>query len=158
MHAPILVPVDLSSSTHELLTFAGDMATRRRRSLVLLHVVTGADARAEASGETAAHHPTLPMTDKAREQLQRLVAEVADQHPELDVLRDARTVLISGVPAHRILEVAEREGAGMIIMGSHGRRGVSRVVNGSVAEAVARKSPVPVTIVKDGNGGDGPSA
>ena len=50
--------------------------------------------------------------------------------------------------------------AGMIVMGSHGRAGLRRLMMGSVAEAVTRQSPVPVTIVKESNGaaGDIPAA
>ena len=56
--------------------------------------------------------------------------------------------MLIGSPASEILTVAEMEAAELIIMGSHGRRGLSRLVLGSVAEAVARSAKCPVLIVK----------
>lgn len=53
-----------------------------------------------------------------------------------------------GRPARAILEYADEHGIEHIIMGSHGREGVSRLVLGSVAERVMRHAPIPVTIVR----------
>ncbi|WP_207586649.1 universal stress protein [Halomontanus rarus] len=58
------------------------------------------------------------------------------------------TVVVNGTAAEAILEYAEREDVDQLIMGSEGRSGVSRMLLGSVAEQVARRSPVPVTIVR----------
>ena len=64
--------------------------------------------------------------------------------------RDATvsTETVRGTPARRIVEFAEEEGVDQIVIGSHGRSGVSRVLLGSVAEQVVRRSPVPVTVVR----------
>lgn len=51
-------------------------------------------------------------------------------------------------PAERIVEAAQRSGADLIVMGSHGRTGVARVLLGSVASKVLVLSPVPVLVVK----------
>ncbi|WP_049924414.1 universal stress protein [Halopiger djelfimassiliensis] len=61
--------------------------------------------------------------------------------------RTVETTVIEGTSADAILEYARREGIDQIVMGSEGRSGVSRMLLGSVAEAVARRSSVPVTIV-----------
>ncbi|WP_331233754.1 universal stress protein [Natronorarus salvus] len=53
-----------------------------------------------------------------------------------------------GRPARTIVEVAEEGGFDHVVMGSHGREGVSRILLGSVAESVVRRSPVPVTVVR----------
>lgn len=60
---------------------------------------------------------------------------------------EIETHVISGTPASAIVEFAESESVDGIVIGSTGRSGVSRLLLGSVAENVARKSPVPVTIV-----------
>lgn len=54
----------------------------------------------------------------------------------------------TGPPARMILEYAESNDVDHVVVGSHGRAGVSRLLLGSVAETVARRSPVPVTIVR----------
>lgn len=66
----------------------------------------------------------------------------------LDIECDVRTVTEVGRPAQTILELAESEGIDHIVMGSHGRTGVSRILLGSVTESVIRGSPVPVTVVR----------
>ena len=58
------------------------------------------------------------------------------------------TILVSGLPSTRIVEVARQREVKMIIMGSQGRTGFKRLMMGSVAEKVVRLSPLPVTVVK----------
>jgi nucleotide-binding universal stress UspA family protein len=55
----------------------------------------------------------------------------------------------SGVPAFQILSFAKEAGADAIVMGTHGRGGLKRLMMGSVAETVLRESPVPVVIVRE---------
>jgi nucleotide-binding universal stress UspA family protein len=56
--------------------------------------------------------------------------------------------VVVGRPFERIIETAVREQAGLIVLGTHGRTGLSRVVMGSVAERVVRLAPCPVLTVK----------
>jgi nucleotide-binding universal stress UspA family protein len=58
------------------------------------------------------------------------------------------TETVEGNPYEEILEYASKRGIDMIIMGTHGRTGLDRVVMGSVAERVVRRSPVPVLTVR----------
>jgi nucleotide-binding universal stress UspA family protein len=53
-----------------------------------------------------------------------------------------------GSPTREILSYADRNDIDQIVIGSHGRSGVTRVLLGSVAEAVVRRAPVPVTVVR----------
>ena len=149
--APILVPLELSSTAPEILAFAARLATCGKTPLVVLHVVSGADGERYANCIERDIHPSRSISDLAHEQLRALVAAAAEQHPDLESLREIRTVLVDGTPAGRILEVAQQEAASQIVMGSHARRGFSRVLIGSVAESVIRNSTVPVTVVKNGH-------
>jgi nucleotide-binding universal stress UspA family protein len=70
---------------------------------------------------------------------------------------DATPAVVQGSPVwERIVEAARSEGAGIIVIGSHGRSGVSYAAMGSVATAVAHHATVPVLIARaeDGNPGD----
>ena len=58
------------------------------------------------------------------------------------------TALRKGEPAPAILELAESEAVEMIVMGTHGHTGLSRLLMGSVAEDIARRATCPVTLVK----------
>jgi nucleotide-binding universal stress UspA family protein len=62
--------------------------------------------------------------------------------------RDIRTAVLVGGPARQIVEYANEHGVDHIVLGSHGRRGISRFLLGSVSERVAERSPVSVTLVR----------
>ena len=57
--------------------------------------------------------------------------------------------LTMGDPATEIVRIAEEEKAGMIVLGTHGRTGMSRLLMGSVAEGVVRRSPCPVIVYRE---------
>ena len=79
-----------------------------------------------------------------REELKRMLAEVVPTDP--DVGYEHR--LMIGAPAGAIVHLAEKEGADMIVMPTHGRTGLLRLLMGSVAEEVVRKAKCPVLTVK----------
>ncbi|QJB56374.1 universal stress protein [Pseudodesulfovibrio sp. zrk46] len=56
--------------------------------------------------------------------------------------------VVTGYPAEEVLAIAEAENADMIVMGTHGRKGIDRILFGSVAEKVVKSSPVPVLTVR----------
>lgn len=146
---PVLVAVDFSERAADAFTLACELARRQHRALVVLHVVHGSVASLGEYRQPDPRFPTLPMLDVASERLQTFIAQQTACNPTLEVPDDIRSVLVTGVPANRIIEVAQREGADMIVMGCHGRTGIARLMLGSVAEAVTRHSSVPVTIVKN---------
>src|SRR5215470_9804306 len=74
-------------------------------------------------------------------------SRVAKAAAELGSDLEMTTATTSGVPAHAICAYAQRIGADLIVMGTHGRTGVSRAVLGSVAEAVVRHSRCPVMTI-----------
>lgn len=63
--------------------------------------------------------------------------------------RELRVDSVVGRPARAIVEYAEEHDVDHIVIGSHGRDGIARVLLGSVAETVIRRSPVPVTVVRN---------
>ncbi len=58
-----------------------------------------------------------------------------------------RAEVVSGDPAEEIMRYAETEGVDLIVMGTHGRKGLERIIFGSVAEQVVKNAPVPVLVV-----------
>src|SRR5438477_4013892 len=115
----LVFPTDFSDCSRHAATRAAEVARHFRARVQVLHVDVA----------------VAPPTPAAR-----LAAAAADLGPDLDVT----TAMISGVPAHAICAYAERVGADLIVMGTHGRTGVSRAVLGSVAEAVVRHARCPV--------------
>jgi nucleotide-binding universal stress UspA family protein len=144
------VPVDFSSCSEAALLFAAHFAACARAPLLVLHVVHEAGNQPGFYPRARYSHAglTRPLEDVARDMLVDFMAEMGRYDGVRETLASARTRLVSGVPARRIQEVALGEDAALIVMGSHGRSALSRLVVGSVAAEVAQHSPVPVTVVK----------
>ncbi|MFC7136506.1 universal stress protein [Halobaculum litoreum] len=83
--------------------------------------------------------------ERARRDAEATLEEAADS---LAVEGTVETATVVGKPATALVEYAAEHGVDHVVVGSHGRRGISRVVLGSVAEAVVRTSPAPVTVVR----------
>jgi len=88
------------------------------------------------------------LEDVAREMLDEFMDKMAKRHPKHVALQQAKRLLVTGLPVTRILEVAEKLKPSIVVMGSAGRTGLSRMLLGSKAEQVVRTSPYTVTIVK----------
>ena len=88
---------------------------------------------------------SVPLTDKAREHADSVLEPARALAAERG--RDLETDVDSGKPDHRIVERALEDDYETIVLGSHGRQAISRVVLGSVAERVVRRSPIPVAVV-----------
>jgi nucleotide-binding universal stress UspA family protein len=89
-------------------------------------------------------------TDTELEQLATTRAE--EVFANLDVPPDSETAVRTaheiGHPARTIVEYSDADAVDHVVIGSHGRAGVSRLLLGSVAEKIVRRSPVPVTVVR----------
>ena len=84
--------------------------------------------------------------ESAKQRAEGLFAEAERTAADRGV--EVETVLEIGPPSNVIVEYADDHDIDQIVMGCHGRSGVARVLLGSVAEAVVRRSPVPVTVVR----------
>jgi len=140
----ILVPVDFSEHSDTALRYATMLAQRVGGSIELLHVVE--DPFVSGAWSSEAFTPNIP------ELLDRVIA---DARVRLDALQSASaseavgltTNVVTGRPAHAIVERAQSGAFGLIVMGTHGRTGLSHLVLGSVAERVVRTAPCPVLTV-----------
>ena len=149
MPTHVLVAVDGSAQSERAVEFVA--AEWGDESVTLLHVIdpvqAGYDAGVLPSGSEAWYRSAQEnATELLTESRERLAAARDDEDDGSDPDIDTRTEV--GRPAATIVEVAEDIDADHVVVGSHGRQGVSRLVLGSVAEAVVRRSPVPVTVVR----------
>ncbi len=146
MYQRILVPVDGSPTSERGLQEAIRLALLTHASLRLIHVIDemsfmlGIDAYGYAAGEL------LDLLRKdGTEILQQASATVRAQGVSVDsVLYENLDKTVQ----QRIIAEAEMWKADLIVIGTHGRRGVRRLVLGSSAEGVLRTSPVPVLLVR----------
>lgn len=138
----VLVPIDGSEQAWDALDYV--LEERPEDEIVLLHVINpmeGVYASDAMGGEYWSG-----WYDAAEERARRLFDEARDRAGERGA--DLVTEHETGQPARTIVDFADERGVDHIVIGSHGRSGVSRVLLGSVAEAVARRANVPVTIVR----------
>ena len=84
--------------------------------------------------------------DDAHEQAERVIANAIARANVYGI--SATGNVLSGTPAEMLIAVAQQRGADLIVLGSHGRRGLHRLFLGSVAEHVVRTAPVPVLVVR----------
>lgn len=142
----ILVAVDGSAASMKGLREAIRLAKDDRAQLLLVHAVN--DYYAFASLDGFAPGVDLPAL---REGGRRILAK-AQAVAEKSGIK-AKTILrerIGGPAADVIVPEARRQRADLIVLGTHGRRGLRRLVLGSDAEQVVRTSPVPVLLVRAG--------
>jgi universal stress protein A len=144
----ILVAVDFSPPSASALLWAARIAEATGARLTVLHVVHDPEAapgyyRAKKHGKYVRR-----LEDAASEMFDTFVEAVAAEHPDIEMIRNAERRLEVGLPVTRVLEVAKETEASLVVVGSHGRSGITHALLGSKAERIARRSPVPVTIVK----------
>jgi nucleotide-binding universal stress UspA family protein len=133
----ILVPTDFSSLGQTALETATALAKERGAKLLIAHVEE--PPLAYGGGELY-----YGIEEPDRNELKRMLTEVVPTDPA--VAYEHR--LMMGSPAGAIVQLAEKEGVDMIVMPTHGRTGVLRLLMGSVAEEVVRKAKCPVLTVK----------
>jgi len=151
MNHPVLVPVDFSGCAQAALIYAARMTSDSRTPLLVLHVIHDSGSAPGIYRRRRNAHPLLPIADVAGGMLDEWLLKIRRENPELDpALRRARLRLVGGLPGSRIVEVAAAEHAVMIVMGTHGRSGLSQLLRGSVAEYVMGHASVPVTTLREG--------
>ncbi|HJV71550.1 universal stress protein [Ideonella sp.] len=146
MYTKILVPVDGSPTSLQGLAEATQLAKLTGATLKLLHVI---DLLSITMVPEAGVALTAQMVDQLTEGGRQILAD-AKARAEADGVH-AETQLIENA-AVRVCDVvidqAKAWGAELIVIGTHGRRGVGRMLLGSDAEQVVRQSPVPVLLVR----------
>ena len=138
----ILFPVDLSESSSKIVPYVQTVAEKFNSKIHLLFVARVFDHFAgiyvPVSTITAVHKEIM---DGAEKRMDEFVEQYFIDYPEIEtsvVAGDATDVIINYVTSNRI---------DLIIMGTHGRKGLDKVIFGSVAERVLKAAPVPVMVV-----------
>ncbi|MGB9987578.1 universal stress protein [Salarchaeum japonicum] len=138
----ILVPIDSSEQSTEALEYA--LEEFQSDEITLIHVIDPIEAGYTAQATVPGY--SEEWYEQAQEDADTLFEQAQETADEYGVTLD--TVTEVGRPSRTVVEYAEENGFDHIVMGSHGRSGVSRILLGSVAESIVRRSPVPVTIVR----------
>ena len=133
----ILFPTDLSPASREALHWATSLARDTGATLEIIHVEE--PPMAYGGGEM---YYGVDAGD--REELKQSLFQVQPDDPTVLCVHK----LLIGDPASAIVQAAEEDHADLIVMGTHGRTGLTRLLMGSVAEAVVRRAKCPVLTIK----------
>jgi nucleotide-binding universal stress UspA family protein len=144
--ARIMVPTDFSPASDAALDYACALSGQMGASIELVHVFDDPFASGAFVGDG-----TVMMPVDLRQSLEVAAREqLAARHAKhVASLPGSSTTLLMGAPAKRIVEHAREIGADLIVMGTHGRTGLSHLLLGSVAERVVRTSSCPVLTTRE---------
>ena len=136
----ILLATDLGESSLPAVEYAHQMATRFNGAVTIVHVMEWRSFGADFTVSAFSGWEQLKKSVEPRlwDMTERLKSEGVE----------AQYLIKAGSPSDVILEVAREQACDMIVMGTHGRRGVSHFLIGSIAETVLRRAECPVLLVK----------
>lgn len=134
----ILVPIDFSECSRKALQYAASFARQFQAELMLLHVVelpvvTGLPAE-----------PMLPEMEAPEDTAAELGAWAKQSG-----VAGAKAVVSTGPAYAEIVDTADEGNVDLIVIGTHGRRGLAHLLMGSTAEKVMREAPCPVLVVRE---------
>jgi nucleotide-binding universal stress UspA family protein len=147
MYKKILVPLDGSKRSEKILPYVEDIAQQHEATIILMQVLESPTFVMGPYNTTIYYDQEL--TDQLVKDSQTYLEALAEQVRERGVA--VRVLLEYGATVRTILEVAEREGADLIAMASHGRTGMGRVFYGSVAAGVLQQADRPLLVIRAGD-------
>ena len=135
----IVFPTDFSQCSDAALEYATILAGALDATLLIIH----AEESPAAYGEGEECYGLL---EPDHAELQKMLHEI--KPTDSNVLYEHRMLSRQGDPANQIVQFAKEEDADLIVLGTHGRTGLKRLLMGSIAEAVVRRAPCPVLVMK----------
>lgn len=137
----VLIPYDGSDQADKAIEYA--VAKHADDDIVLVHVLDFIESGYDSSPESATPMYWDEWYEEANTHAEEMLADAAESFDGA-----VETEVILGQPSRAIVDYADGHDIDTVVMGSHGRDGLSRVLLGSVAETVVRRSPIPVTVVR----------
>lgn len=138
----ILVPVDFSDNSPKLLQDAADIAKRFDGELTVVFVVQSFE---DYSGFFVPHIPINQFEEEMVQSAKSKMANFLEENLKADV--PCKSEILQGDVAEELVNFAQENDFAMIIMGTHGYKGIEKVLFGSVAERVVKTSPCPVLTI-----------
>ncbi len=145
MYDRILVPTDGSVEVERAVEHALDLARSHDAAIRTVYVVNAANYGGLPM-ETAWDGIGDALRDEGSAAVERVEELIAERAPDLVV----ETTVREGSPSRVIVEEAQTSDCDLVVMGTHGRGGIDRLLLGSVTERVVRTSPIPVLTVRVG--------
>ncbi len=145
MFKKILLCTDFSEDSHWAFTYALDLAKIHKSKLLILHV-TPEPVHPE---QLSIYLPPEKLEELRASQKKEIDQQLETHYlKKMDRFKNYQVILKEGEPFMEIIQVAKKEPADLIVMGTHGRTGLDHILFGSTAEKVVRKSPCPVMTIR----------
>jgi nucleotide-binding universal stress UspA family protein len=136
----MLVPVDFSDCSLDACEYGALIAQRSNASVKLLHVLEPVSYGLDFT------FPHLAQRESSKAAITKRLSDLASELTSVGLASDF--LISGGLPTDSILDAAQAQSVDVIVMGTHGRRGLSHALFGSVAESVLRRSSCPVLTVR----------
>jgi len=150
----ILLPTDFSDCGNYALSYAASLARAFGASIICVHVIEPMVPTVGYSGMTEPL-PIADITDQLEDSAERELPKLAERE-EVAGLK-VEEMIVHGEAASEIVRVAKERNVDLIVVSSHGRTGLGRILFGSTAEAVVRHASCPVLVVKPSQADEGSS-
>ena len=141
----ILLPTDFSDCGNYALSYAASLARRFGASVICVHVIEPMVPTVGYSGMTEPL-PIADISDQLEDSAERELPKLAECEECAGL--EIEEVIVHGEAAAEIVRVAKERKVDLIVVSSHGRKGLGRILFGSTAEAIVRHAPCPVLVVK----------
>lgn len=141
----ILLPTDFSDCGNYALSYAASLARRFGASVICVHVIEPMVPTVGYSGMTEPL-PIADISDQLEDSAERELPKLAECEECAGL--EIEEVIVHGEAAAEIVRVAKERQVDLIVVSSHGRKGLGRILFGSTAEAIVRHAPCPVLVVK----------
>lgn len=147
----ILLPTDFSECGNYALSYAASLARTFRASIICINVIEPIVPTVGYSGMTEPL-PIADITEQLEDSAERELPKLAecDECAGLEI----EEMVVHGEAAAEIVRVAKERDVDLIVISSHGRTGLGRIIFGSTAESVVRHASCPVLVVKPPAEGD----
>jgi universal stress protein A len=141
----ILLPTDFSECGNYALSYAASLARSFGASIICVHVIEPMVPTVGYSGMTEPL-PIADITDQLENSAEHELPRIAEREECAGL--EIEELIVHGDAASEIVRVARERKVDLIVVSSHGRTGLGRILFGSTAEAVVRHAPCPVLVVK----------
>lgn len=141
----ILLPTDFSECGNFALSYATSLARKFGASIICLHVIEPIVPSVGYSGMTEPL-PIADISDQLEDSAERELPKLAEREDCAGL--EVEEMIVHGEAASEIVRVAKDREVDLIVVSSHGRTGLGRILFGSTAEAVVRHASCPVLVVK----------
>ncbi len=139
----ILVATDFSECSDEAFRYALSLARKLQARILLIHVI---NEPVDLRGFYVPHLSFEKLEEEILEGARKMMDKFCRRH--IQDFEDYETAIVAGIPYDVIISKSQDAGADMVVMGTHGRKGLDHMLFGSTAEKVVRRSSIPVLTIR----------